>query len=300
MDARQFPQWGKYLSQIGWKVEKIPGGQIFIRPIPFLGCSIIKIQRLPNPILFAKIDQLAKKYHALTAIIEPDLKGFEEKVFLKNGFQKSVNMSLSETATMKINLKLSSAKLWASISENARRNIKKAQVNNLTVKKVYLAKSKDETDFKIFFDLLKNLSQDKKFFIPGFGEFQKKMLAFKENSLLLFAFEKEKPVASVWLGYYQDTAVYMHVGINQRGYELLANYLLVWEAFGEAQKRGCSEFDFEGLYDPRFPNLRKKWVNFSEFKKRFHGQLIEYPPPYLKNYNIIFKFIYLCNTIFSR
>lgn len=296
MDIRQSPEWGEYLSSIGWVVEKIGSNQAFIRPIPFLKRSIIKIQHPKNPLSFADIDKASKKHHALFTIIEPETKGFNEKQFRENGFIKS-HTSLTHTLTIYIDLQKSEEKIFAGLSENARRNIKKAQKNNLEIKKVFLKDVKNDKDFKNFYDLFFNLRKIKKFYAPGYGEFSKKMQAFKNSSIILFAYNQHQPIAAVWLGLLKDTAVYMNTGITKTGYELLANYLLVWEALKLTKSLKLKTFDFEGLYDPRFPKERKSWKKFSEFKKRFHGQLIEYPFPKMKIYSKFYKLIYLCSKI---
>lgn len=47
-----------------------------------------------------------------------------------------------------------------------------------------------------------------------------------------------------------------------------------------AKKRGCKIFDFEGIYDERFPN--KSWLGFTHFKKSFGGYEVSYPGTYTK------------------
>lgn len=308
MDIRQSKQWGIYLSAINWKVEKIGRNQAFIRKLPFLKYSIIKIQHPQNPLSFLQIDQLSKKYHALFVILEPESKGFNEQVFLKNKFQKSKS-SLTHTNTIYIDIKKSEKEIFSSFSENARRNIKKSQNNNLEIKIINLKTEKNDFEFKKFYSLLSNLTHLKKFYVPGYSEFYKKMLAFKNSSYILFAYpnviairqlpEKQspQPIAAIWLGILEDRAVYMNTGITKEGYETLANYLLVWESIKLAKKKKLPLFDFEGIYDPRFPKERRSWKNFSEFKKRFHGSIIEYPCSYIKIYNPVYKFLYLCSKI---
>ena len=298
MDIRQSKQWGDYLSNIGWKIEKIKDNQIFIKSLPFFKSSVIKIQHPKNSLSFSKIDLLAKKYKSLFVILEPESEGFNEKIFLKNGYQKS-RTSLTHTSTIYIDIKKSEKEIFASFSENARRNIKKAQNNNLEIKIINLKKEKDDTEFKKFYSLLTNLTHLKKFYVPGYSEYHKKMLAFKNSSVILFALHKNNhdPVATVWLGILDDRAVYMNTGIIKEGYATLANYLLVWECIKFAKSKKLPLFDFEGIYDPRHPKERKSWKNFSEFKKRFHGTIIEYPCSYIKIYNPVYKLIYLCSKI---
>lgn len=301
MDIRQSKEWGNYLSQIKWEIKKLDKNQVFIRPIPLIRRSIIKIQHPQNPLNFQQIDQLAQKKKALFVLLEPESQGYDEALLIENGYQKST-MSLTHTATIYLDLQRFESEIWATLSENARRNIKKAQKNNLVVKKILLKDEADDKEFRKFYQLLTNLTKLKKFYVPGYNEFYKKMLAFKKTSILLFALEKEnpQPIAVVWLGVLKNTAVYMNTGITKKGYKFLANYLLVWEAIKLAKDLNLKIFDFEGIFDHRFPQHRKSWQKFSEFKKRFHGTLIEYPPPWIKIYSKFYKLIYLCNKVFSN
>jgi len=52
-------------------------------------------------------------------------------------------------------------------------------------------------------------------------------------------------------------------------------YLVVWELMQEAKKRGCKTWDWEGIYDERWPN--KGWKGFTHFKKSFGGYEVEFP-----------------------
>ncbi|OGE70741.1 hypothetical protein A2617_03120 [Candidatus Daviesbacteria bacterium RIFOXYD1_FULL_41_10] len=299
MDIRQSAQWGEYLTQIGWKIEKVGSTQIFIRKVPFLPFSFIKIQHPKNPLPFRQIDRIARENRGLFVLIEPDGEGFELSKMSLNGFQKS-HMSLTHTSTIYIDITKTQEKIFNSFSENARRNIKKAQKNNLQIKTISLKKEKDDSEFRKFYRLLSNLTHLKKFFVPGYSEFYKKMLAFKNKSAVLFAYSNDIPVAAVWLGFLDDRAVYMNTGITRGGYDLLANYLLVWESILLAKKNKLPIFDFEGIYDPKFPMWRKSWKNFSEFKKRFHGTAVEYPAPYIKYYSKIYQIFDLCSRIFYK
>lgn len=302
MDIRQSIPWGDFLTKIGWQTQPLDSGQIFIRKIPLSPFSLIKLQRMDNPLPFEKIDQIAKQHHALCTIIEPSDTNFQEAVFKQSGFFQALSMALLPTSTSTINLNQSEKTLWSSFSENARRNIKKAQKNNLETRIVFLNEPGSEKFFNQFFVLLSNLKKMKGFYLPGYDEFYKKMQAFKNNSVFLFAYSPKntQPIAGVWLGFFDTTAVYMHAGNTEEGYKLLANYLLVWEALKLAQKLKLKVFDFEGLYDLRFPRLRRSWMHFSEFKHRFHGQIIEYPQPYIKCYNIVFKLFFLCGQVIMK
>lgn len=302
MDLRQSKPWSDFIAQIGWSTAKLGQSQIFIRKIPFLPSSILKLQRPTNPLPFLELDRLAREKSAVCAILEPDQANFEESVLQANGFVKAPHMSLLHTSTSLINLDQSEEKLMSGFSENARRNIRKAQKNNLNVEKVFLNDDSNNLAFDKFYYLLLNLKKMKECYIPSKDEIYKKMAAFKNNSLIIFAAptNKSESVAAVWLGFFEDTAVYLHTGNTEEGYTLLANYLLVWESLKAARELKLKVFDFEGIYDPRFPKYRQSWINFTGFKKRFHGQIVEYPPTYVKCYNILFKLLFLCSKAISR
>jgi lipid II:glycine glycyltransferase (peptidoglycan interpeptide bridge formation enzyme) len=48
----------------------------------------------------------------------------------------------------------------------------------------------------------------------------------------------------------------------------------------EAKKRGSLVWDFEGIFDQRFPN--KDILGYTHFKKSFGGKEIEFPGAFTK------------------
>src|SRR5207248_1802152 len=109
------------------------------------------------------------------------------------------------TATLHLDLSLSEKKIWDNFSENAKRNIKKAQKNSLKIKIIEMKDQKDDQYFKLFFQLLENLTISKKIYNPGYEEYLKKLQAFKNTSTLFFAYLNKEPVSVLWMaGYNQD------------------------------------------------------------------------------------------------
>lgn len=297
IDARQTPEWGHYMSKIGWISESIDNTHILIRPLKPFPWSMVKISHPVGPIPFAHIDKLAKKYHAFAVIIEPHIYKYDENSFKSNHYRVSA-WRYAHTATIKINTAIAENDLFASFSENARRNIRKAEKLNLAVEIIALKNEHTDLHVKRFYSLLESLHQMKKFDIFSYEEYSKKINAFKETSYLLFAYSKNNkdPIGAVWIAHYQHVMSYLQTGITQEGYNMSANYLLVWEALKLAQKFKLDVFDFESIYDPRYPSDHVRWKGYTEFKKRFHGRLIEYPTSWIKLYNPFFKLLYLCFT----
>jgi lipid II:glycine glycyltransferase (peptidoglycan interpeptide bridge formation enzyme) len=301
IDARQTPEWGIYLQQIGWIPKQIDNTLVLIRTLKPLPWSMIKILHPKGPLPFTKIDELAQKYNSLLVIIEPHVYKYDEYSFKENGYRFS-KMRYAHTATIKIDLKQSEEELFNSFSENAKRNIKKSLKAGIYIKTVDLSKEKNNKKFDMFYKLLLNLSTMKKFYIPPYEEYIKKMTAFKKTSLLLFAYKQgsDEPLASVWFAHYDNVISYLQTGISQSGYDTFANYLLVWEGLKVAKKLDLEVFDFETIYDPRYPKDHPGWKGYTIFKKKFHGEIIEYPPSWIKMYNPVFKLFYLCTSIFMN
>jgi len=74
---------------------------------------------------------------------------------------------------------------------------------------------------------------------------------------------------------HQKTAYYYYAAALPEAKKLYLPYLVVWELLKEAKKRGCKIWDWEGIYDERWPN--KGWKGFTHFKKSFGGYEIEFP-----------------------
>ena len=72
----------------------------------------------------------------------------------------------------------------------------------------------------------------------------------------------------------------MYAAASDAGKKLFAPTLCAWEAIKLSKKHGSKIFDFEGIYDERFP--LKSWHGFTRFKKSFGGREIEYPGAFVK------------------
>jgi lipid II:glycine glycyltransferase (peptidoglycan interpeptide bridge formation enzyme) len=106
--------------------------------------------------------------------------------------------------------------------------------------------------------------------------------AFENKAVLLDAIYSNKVVASVMILSTGKTSYYMYSASSMAGNQVFAPTLLVWEALMWSKRRKLKVFDFEGIYDDRFP--LKRWKGFTRFKKSFRGEEIAYPKPLKKYY----------------
>ena len=269
-DLRQFPEFAHFMEKINWKVGKKKDFQFYIRHLPILG-NFIKIQRPPSKISAKKLESLAKKYHAF-----------------------AVQVNYSPTKTLQLDLTLPLDQIQKQMKKDARYEIKKAEKNKQSLllrNKIIVKQSKD---IELFIKIWHRNALRRGFWIPFGKEIRSIYEAFGKNAYLLLASRLSPvachPVVAGALILFSDkTAYYFHAASTPEGRKLSAPYLVVWQAIKLAKRQGCQIFDFEGVYDERFP--QKSWRGFSHFKKSFGGKEIEFPCSFTKFYNPILKFI---------
>jgi lipid II:glycine glycyltransferase (peptidoglycan interpeptide bridge formation enzyme) len=285
-DFRQTSQYGKYLEAIGWVVEKIDSTLVFIRKIPLTPFSIIKIQRANKLPDLKKVQNLARKYRSFSVSIEPSVfpglaesrlrsrtraGSLQSSVFRlkKNNYRLSKSPYLP-TKTIHLDLTQPKKKLFAQMKKDVRYSLKKI---NRPDYNILVYNNKTEQEIKNFYQAWKKTA-GWQMLIPSFKNIRALKKCFGQNALFL-ASKSSEIIAGTIILMADQAAYYYYAFTSKKGRKLLAQYGLVWEAIKLAKKRGCQVFDFEGIYDPRFPV--KSWLGFSHFKKSFGGKEIDYP-----------------------
>lgn len=278
LDLRQSSAYANYLAKTGWVVEKADSYFVFIRCFPLTPFSFIKCQR-PTRLPLKKIETLAKKHHALQVVIEPlyHISIYDIEKLKTFGYRLSKSPFLP-TKTIHLDLARSEKKILAQMAKDARYGIKKAKREGIKIKK-----SRPE-DFRKAW----KKSVGWRRYVPSLKNLEELKGAFGPNALFLTAlhysdiYHYSKEVAGVVILKADKTAYYYYALTSKKGRKLWAQYLLVWEAIKWAKKQGCQIFDFEGIYDSRFPI--KSWQGFSHFKKSFGGKEVNYPGCFVKNF----------------
>ncbi len=258
-DIRQSPEYGHYLAQIGWIVERIGGVNYFIKKFPIIG-SVIKIQR-PGKIDFEEIERLTKKYHAFQVILEPLSSSIGTHDSLYNrGFKLSRSPYLP-TKTLLIDIG----------STDFRSDIKRA-IRKFDSKQILEYKSNLDK-FHQTWKKAVGLSK----YVPPLKQLQALQSSFKDNSLFVTTSDKSAGIIFLVSG---NTLYYWQAFSDKKRRYLPNQYRMVWYGILWGKKQKAKVFDFEGIYDERFPD--KSWLGFTHFKKTFGGKEIEYPGTYTK------------------
>lgn len=266
IDLRQSPAYGKYIECLGWQVEKIVDARcqilVFIRKLGIFG-SIAKIQRA-DCLPWDKIQPLLRKHHVWMTKLEP----LRSNIYSLQSINfRQDSWPMLATKTLRIDLTASLEKIFNQFKKDARYCIQKAQKNQL---------SKKVNDFEKFYEIWKLSARRKNLWIPPKKEYDSLIKCFAQECFCITI----NDLAGALVLIYDNVAYYYYSGATPEGKKLNLPYLIIWECLIEAKKRNCKTWDFEGIYDSRWPN--KGWLGFSHFKKSFGGYEVEFPGSFTK------------------
>src|SRR3989304_6786945 len=264
IDLRQTESYSNYLKNIGWKVGKFQ--DIFLYSKKLLFWRFGKIQR-PHEIKIKEFnDFLLKVYRFSTIYIEPnDYLQYEE--LKKNGLKK-YNSPFLPSKTIQIDLTKSVDQLLKNMHYKTRYNIK----HFLSHQNIKLTKTSNIDQFA---DFWQRCARKRGMFLNEKKEIVSLFNSFSDGSTIHVAQDGSGLLAAILRISTKDVSYYMYAAATNKGKKLFAPTAVAWDAIISAKNEGKKMFDFEGIYDVRFP--LNSWKGFSRFKKSFGGREVEYP-----------------------
>ncbi len=250
--------------------------------------------------LIEKIKELAKKEGVIFWRFEPpisskfssnSIENFVTKLSVRQSFsvggQPAIKVSdVQPSQTLILDLNKPEEQLLLEMHPKTRYNIKLAEKGIIKIS--YSASPEDR---KVFLSLLcetavrdkfkpyPNFYYQKMFEILGRKEVEPKIqgVSYLNNELygqcflrLIKAEYQGKILAANILMYFDETATYLHGASFSEKRNLMASFLLQWQAICDAKELGYQYYDFWGVDE-------KKWPGVTRFKLGFGGRIIEYP-----------------------
>lgn len=208
----------------------------------------------------------ASAYGAVGLRIEPRLE-FPAPNLLRDWRRAPVDMLARET--LYLDLRPAAEQLLAAMKPKGRYNIRLAARRGVTVRI-----SHDLADIPLFYRLMDEAGERDDFYVEPIDHFNDLLatLAPLGHAHLLFAEYAGQTLGTLLLISYGQRAVYQYGGISNQSREQMAGYALQWAAIQQAQRLGCTSYDFYGFEptgDPHHP-----FAGFSRFKRAFGGQAI--------------------------
>lgn len=248
-DLRQAPEYCQWMKAIGWQVEK----GMFIKKLPLVPWSFIKIQRQKQPIDFTA----AQKYKAIQIKLEP---AWSDKTdYQALGF-KPDKAPMLPSKTIWLDLRKNKRRLLKQMHSKTRYNIRKYK----QAVRICRGKEISQAALRKFYEIYKANARKQKFWGLNFNQLKSLLRCFGEKAWLLTTSQ-----GGLEILIHDKIAYYSHNGATEEGKRRFVPTLLTWEAIKLAKKMGCTKFDFEGIDD-------KRWPGFTRFKKSFGGIEVEY------------------------
>lgn len=296
--------WGKFKHFFGWESRYILvgvegqnrlGAQILFRRLP-LGFSIAYIPKGPvmeaallagsfldwNPFLTC-LDQVCRQLKSIFVLIEPDL-WKQDIEGIPPGLEPE-NHTIQPGRTIVLDLLDTEEVILSRMKQKTRYNIRLAQK-----KGVFVEKSKDVATF---YQMMQVTSERDGFGVHTFEYYQRIFELFHpiQECELFIATYQGQPIAGLMAFLHGDRAWYFYGASHNSYRELMAPYLLQWEAIRWAKAHGCSEYDLWGIPDEDEEALEAEFLKRSgglwgvyRFKRGFGGEIRQAAGPWRRVY----------------
>lgn len=225
--------------------------------------------------IFADLARIAKEENAVFARIEPPFAITEPK-----GSKRSPKRYTPEH-TLILDLTKSEEEILAQMKPKGRYNVQVAKRHSVRVREFPNFLNVPSKDFDAFYEILRHTGERDAFGIHPKFFYEKLLETFgghRMSSLFLAYDKRDQIIAGTIIIFYGKTATYYYGASDHSHRNLMAPYLLQWEAIREAKKRGMEFYDFLGIAPPNSKNHPLAGV--TGFKKKFGGMEVDFPPAF--------------------
>jgi len=206
---------------------------------------------------------------------EKDLAEIKKNVEILKGIKlKKAPKDHEPAQTLFLDLKKSKEEILLKMKPKTRYNIRLAEKRGVRIRK-----SRESQDIAKFYTLIRQTCRRNKIVPFSFEHYKKMLKTIDKKHLELFLAEfKGEIIGGILVSFFGRVAIYLHGATADLHRNVMAMYLLQWEAIKEAQKRGCEKYDFNGVNpeDRNSPNYKKSWEGITRFKKGFNGAFTEF------------------------
>lgn len=260
--------WGEVKAHGNWKVERvfvledthrIGMAQILSRKLPWPLKHLSYIPRGPiaDPdkragVLMALAGHVKEKHGAVSLMVEPDW----DEVPQLAGWRQSPNPILL-ARTLILDLSKSEEELLSQMTKKTRQYIRKSEGEGIEIK---LAKTLDDVDACLA--IYKETASRAGFALHKDEYYKDIFTSLGSNSQIFMAKHKGELVAFLWLVASEETAFELYGGMNDKGQELRANYILKWTTIRAMKKWGIAKYDMNGLLNDGVSKFKQGFATY--------------------------------------
>tara|TARA_Y100000310_G_C20664979_1_gene806991 strand:- start:691 stop:1707 length:1017 start_codon:yes stop_codon:yes gene_type:complete len=223
--------------------------------------NVLKINELNS--LFTEMKKIGREEKSFLLRVDPPWLVDNEKRLTDIGFRKS-EQEVQPKCSFMIDITKSEEEILAAMKQKTRYNV------SLSSRKGVKVRISDEiSDLESFWELTKQTSSR-----DGFAhhpkEHYKKMFEIlsQDKAVRLFLAEYDnKIIAANMVSFFGNVCTYLHGASSDMYREVMAPYLLQWQAIVEAKNLGYKFYDLGGVNGHTFNN--PKWQGITRFKTGF-------------------------------
>lgn len=298
-------RWGEFKGRHGWGVERlrVEGSDgVGLAQILYRHRGPVAIGYLPRgPVLssasprlaerlFVEADEVSRRRRALSLIVEPNERLPFEGSYRRHGFVRGPGQI--QPARSVIVPLLEDEALLDQMHQKTRYNIRLAQRRGVTAAQVAATPANVGT----FYDLLADTAGRNEFGIHGAAYYADFLDCFGDDAALLFAWIEDRPVAALIVARFAELAIYMYGASSTKLRAHGAGFFLQFGAMRWARGRGCHRYDLWGIpvVEPTTTAIEagsqvagtrgEDWRGLYEFKVRFGGRIVGFPPSVERRY----------------
>lgn len=302
----QTSRWGSLKRRHGWEAERVrvrTSAGLGLAQVLFKSRGPVSYGYIPRgPVLtaadpalaetlFAAIDDICGRHRALGLIVEPDSPLPLLGRYTDWGFVRGP-AHIQPERTVKVRLGSDEA-LMDQMHSKTRYNVRLALRRGVTA--MQAPATRDQVG--AFYELLLDTAGRNAFAVHSVDYYLDFLEIFGDDAVLMFALVDEAPVAGAISARFGDEAVYMYGGSSTKLRAHGAAFYLQYEIMRWARDSGSSRYDMWGIpaHDPESSVAESgvklasshgdDWRGLYEFKVRFGGDQVRYPPLLERRYH---------------
>lgn len=260
--------WGELKAAHNWHAHRVlftdesevvvGAAQILVRPLPGPFRRLCYVPRGPvwhadreQEVLAALTNYTRQHLPGTVLTVEPD----DESVIFPAGWKQSPNTILIPQ-TLILNLNKAEEALQEVMTKKTRQYIRKSSREGLVIRQLH-----DPEEIRKCLLIYHETAARAGFSLHDDTYYYDVEQYLGDSSVLFAAYEGDDPVAFLWIAISSATAFELYGGMNARGQELRANYMLKWHAITKCKGWGITRYDMNGLLNDGVSTFKRGFAD---------------------------------------
>lgn len=260
--------WGELKAAHNWHAHRVlftdenevvvGAAQILVRPLPGPFRRLCYVPRGPvwhtgrERDVLAALTTYARQHLPGTVLtVEPD----DESVVFPAEWRQSPNTILIPQ-TLILDLNKTEEALQEVMTKKTRQYIRKSSREGLIIRQLH-----DPEEIRKCLVIYHETAARAGFSLHDDTYYYDVEQYLGDSSVLFAAYEGDDPVAFLWIAISSATAFELYGGMNTRGQELRANYMLKWHAITKCKGWGITRYDMNGLLNDGVSTFKRGFAD---------------------------------------